>query len=319
MSGQDVFLSYSRADRAAARRFADRLSHEGFSVWWDAALRAGETFDEVIEDALRSASSVVVLWSPQSVASRWVRAEATLADRSNKLIPVIIERCDRPLIFELMHTTDLSDWDGSTTDAAWRDMIQDLQRLVDKGRSNEVSAQRTKREARAAAQPAEDSQRDGSQREAKHRAPPRKLDNMIFAPVGMTRNGIGSDSPDADSAGDDSTRFYTSSSNYSESEFHCLELTIGERVEKRFVVSPAGLRIGRAAPADVILSDSRVSRAHCIVQLMNHELKVSDLNSTNGTFVDGERLTGSGTLPVGSVLKVGNVSFRHQLRTSADV
>ena len=44
-----------------------------------------------------------------------------------------------------------------------------------------------------------------------------------------------------------------------------------------------------------------------------------DLGSTNGTFVDGERIAGSGALPVGSVLKVGNVSFRHQLRTSADV
>lgn len=116
MSEVDVFLSYSSADREAARRFAERLGEEGLTVWWDAALRAGETFDEVIENALKAAKSVIVLWSPRSVTSRWVRAEATLADRRNKLVPVIIEQCDRPLIFELTHTTDLSKWDGSSTD-----------------------------------------------------------------------------------------------------------------------------------------------------------------------------------------------------------
>ena len=57
--------------------------------------------------------------------------EATLADRRNKLVPVIIEQCDRPIIFELTHTTDLSKWDGSTSDPSWRTMIKDLGRLVD--------------------------------------------------------------------------------------------------------------------------------------------------------------------------------------------
>ena len=54
------------------------------------------------------------------------------------------------------------------------------------------------------------------------------------------------------------------------------------------------------------------------MQLGNGDLRVSDLNSTNGTFIDGQRVAGSKSLPVGSILKVGNVSFRHELRTSAD-
>ena len=87
MSGRDIFISYSREDRPAARHFAESFAREGFSVWWDAVLRSGETFDEVIEKELRAAKAVVVLWSPRSVASRWVRAEATLADRGNKLVP----------------------------------------------------------------------------------------------------------------------------------------------------------------------------------------------------------------------------------------
>jgi hypothetical protein len=319
LSDVDVFLSYSSADREAARRFADGLSQEGLTVWWDAALRAGETFDEVIENALKAAKSVIVLWSPRSVTSRWVRAEATLADRRNKLVPVIIEPCDRPIIFELTHTTDLSKWDGSTSDPSWRNMIKDLGRLVDLPSSDPVAPVVAAKPASVAAEAAPAVKMHRPERDVSHRAAPRKLDNLIFKPIGQAGTRNGSNGHDAAFDTEDSTRIYTSSSLFSEDQFHCLELTIGERVEKRFVVSPVGLKIGRAAPADVILADSRVSRSHCIVELMDDELRVSDLSSTNGTFVDGERIAGSSALPVGSVLKVGNVSFKHELRTSADV
>ena len=66
----DVFISYAREDAASARRFARGFESSGLSVWWDDALRSGEAFDESIERALREASAVVVLWSPNSVASR---------------------------------------------------------------------------------------------------------------------------------------------------------------------------------------------------------------------------------------------------------
>ncbi len=318
LSEVDVFLSYSSADREAARRFADALGKEGLTVWWDAALRAGETFDEVIENALKAAKSVIVLWSPRSVTSRWVRAEATLADRRNKLVPVIIEPCDRPIIFELTHTTDLSKWDGSTRDPSWRNMIKDLGRLVDLP-SPDAAAPVVAAQPPPVAVEAAPVKMHRPERDVSHRAAPRKLDNLIFKPIGQAGTRNGSNGHDAAFDTEDSTRIYTNSSPFTEDQFHCLELTIGERVEKRFVVSPVGLKIGRAAPADVILADSRVSRSHCIVELMDDELRVSDLSSTNGTFVDGERIAGSSALPVGSVLKVGNVSFKHELRTSADV
>lgn len=132
LSGPDIFISYCSEDRNVARRFAQRFVDEGFTVWWDAALHSGETFDEVIESALKAAKAVVVLWSPRSVGSRWVRAEATLADRRNKLAPVTIEPCDRPIIFELTHTADLTRWKGDASDPAWRSFVKDLHRLVDK-------------------------------------------------------------------------------------------------------------------------------------------------------------------------------------------
>ena len=128
----DIFISYSREDQTVARRYADALKPEGFDVWWDTELRPGESFDAVIEQALRAAKAVVVLWSPRSVASRWVRAEATLADRLKTLVPVIIEACDLPIIFELTHTAQLGHWQGTAEDKAWRGLLSDVRRFVAK-------------------------------------------------------------------------------------------------------------------------------------------------------------------------------------------
>ncbi|MBU6165959.1 MAG: TIR domain-containing protein, partial [Alphaproteobacteria bacterium] len=104
----DIFISYSSDDRARAKLFADAFAAAGLNVWWDAGLRAGDAYDQKIEQALRAAKAVVVLWSPTSVASRWVRAEATLADRCKSLVPVTIAPCDKPIMFELTQTADLS-------------------------------------------------------------------------------------------------------------------------------------------------------------------------------------------------------------------
>ncbi|MEO6081147.1 MAG: toll/interleukin-1 receptor domain-containing protein [Steroidobacteraceae bacterium] len=106
----DVFLSYSREDQPVARRFATGLEREGFSVWWDQSLNAGEAFDKVTEQALDEARAIVVLWSRKSVDSRWVRAEAMQEQARSRLVPVMIEACRRPIMFELTHTADLAGW-----------------------------------------------------------------------------------------------------------------------------------------------------------------------------------------------------------------
>jgi TolB-like protein/Tfp pilus assembly protein PilF len=128
----DIFLSYSRQDQAVARRFAEGFQRAGLTVWWDATLEAGEAYDEVTERALKEAGAVVVLWSKTSVSSRWVRAEATLADRLKTLVPVMIEACERPIMFELTQTADLSHWNGDESDAAWHAYLAGLQRFVGK-------------------------------------------------------------------------------------------------------------------------------------------------------------------------------------------
>ncbi|HSZ50830.1 MAG TPA: TIR domain-containing protein [Caulobacteraceae bacterium] len=126
----DIFLSYNREDQAIARRFADAFAAEGLDVWWDVTLRSGEAYDEVTETALRTAKAVVVLWSPRSVVSRWVRSEATLADRHHTLAPVTIEACERPIMFELTPTADLCHWRGDREDPAWLGLLTGVRGLV---------------------------------------------------------------------------------------------------------------------------------------------------------------------------------------------
>ncbi len=136
----DVFLSYSREDQATARRYAESLKQEGFSVWWDQTLSTGEAYDEVTEKALEGARAVVVLWSKTSVTSRWVRAEATTADRNRVLAPVMIEPCKRPVMFELTQSADHSHWKGDTNDPLWRVFVTDLHKFVQRGESSAAAA-----------------------------------------------------------------------------------------------------------------------------------------------------------------------------------
>jgi TIR domain/FHA domain len=322
VSATDIFLSYSREDRSAARHFAESFAQEGFTVWWDAALRSGQTFDEVIEKELRAAKAVVVLWSPRSVLSRWVRAEATLADRRNKLVPAIIEACDRPIIFELTHAADLADWTGDTTDVRWRTLVNDLRRLVG-GADEEAVAPPPAVEPAAKLTPA--TAESAAPRAAEPpRAEPKPIptaDDPLFTPARLSKN-LGSDRVAPARLEENPTQFYERSDAFRQNEgdtVHCLWRLDGEVPETRFAISPSGLRIGRTAPADIIVAGAGVSRAHCLVELAGDQIRVSDLNSTNGTYIDNKRIGRAAILPIGSVVRVGNVSFEHEVRPRSEL
>lgn len=143
----DIFLSYNREDQARARLFAEAFEAEGLSVWWDVTLRSGEAYDEVTEAALRGAKAVVVLWSPRSVVSRWVRAEATVADRCRTLIPAMIEPCERPIMFELTQTAELCHWHGERVDPEWLKFVSHVWDLIER---NAATSRDTPTQAQAA-------------------------------------------------------------------------------------------------------------------------------------------------------------------------
>jgi pSer/pThr/pTyr-binding forkhead associated (FHA) protein len=80
--------------------------------------------------------------------------------------------------------------------------------------------------------------------------------------------------------------------------------------EKTFRILPGGVRtLGRAAGADFIVDAALVSRVHCrLTALPDGQLEVRDLESTNGTFVNGQRV-GVAHLAPGDRLQVGRVEL----------
>lgn len=103
----DVFLSYSRADKDRAQEIVDLLSAEGWDIWWDPEIVAGSDMDDYIADRLDSARCVVVLWSENSVKSRWVRGEARIAADRGILVPARIGRAQPPIDLRAIQTIDL--------------------------------------------------------------------------------------------------------------------------------------------------------------------------------------------------------------------
>ena len=77
-----------------------------------------------------------------------------------------------------------------------------------------------------------------------------------------------------------------------------------------FRILPGNIRtIGRATGANFIVDAHLVSRVHCQLTAGATELEVKDLDSTNGTFVNGQRISGTARLQAGDRLGVGRVDL----------
>ncbi|MEQ1617075.1 MAG: toll/interleukin-1 receptor domain-containing protein [Terricaulis sp.] len=108
----DIFISYKRDERALVHAIAERLKALKLSVWFDADIHSGKTFDAEIDRHVRSAKCVLVCWSPGAVASDWVRGEATIGRQRNVLAATMLVPCDLPAPFNLVHANDLTNGIG---------------------------------------------------------------------------------------------------------------------------------------------------------------------------------------------------------------
>lgn len=125
-----VFLSYDRDDAEKARLTASALEKAGHSVWWDLHVRGGAQFGKVIEEALKAAGAVVVLWSKHSIESAWVRDEAAAGRDTGRLVPVTIDGTQPPLGFRQFQTIDLSKWKGRGKPAQLQTLLDDVAATV---------------------------------------------------------------------------------------------------------------------------------------------------------------------------------------------
>jgi len=67
--------------------------------------------------------------------------------------------------------------------------------------------------------------------------------------------------------------------------------------------------IGRATGADFIVDAPLVSRVHCRLTAGASEIEVVDLDSTNGTFLNGQRIVGRASVHAGDRIGIGRVEL----------
>jgi adenylate cyclase len=123
----DIFVSYSRQDRARVAPLVAALEAEGWSVWWDPSIAPGDEFDTLISRELDAARTLLVVWTTNSVDSRWVRGEARDAADRGVLVPVRFENARLPIDFRAVHTTDLDDWAEDRQSASFRTLCSALE------------------------------------------------------------------------------------------------------------------------------------------------------------------------------------------------
>jgi pSer/pThr/pTyr-binding forkhead associated (FHA) protein len=87
-----------------------------------------------------------------------------------------------------------------------------------------------------------------------------------------------------------------------------LVMRTGPNPGKAYTLSKSEIVIGRDVNADVVINTAEVSRRHARLYLDGGVYVVEDLGSTNGTFVNGQRLTVSAPLRSGDIIMLGEAA-----------
>jgi hypothetical protein len=83
--------------------------------------------------------------------------------------------------------------------------------------------------------------------------------------------------------------------------------------DRRFVVGPGGVSLGRSRQCDIVLSDPNVSRQHAEVRARGGSWVLTDLGSTNGSRINGRPVEGSEVVRPGDEIELGSTVLRFEL------
>jgi adenylate cyclase len=142
----DVFVSYARQDEPHATLVADVLRAAGYRAWRDDEIPAHRPYAEVIEERLKSAKAVVVLWSAEAAKSQWVRAEADAARSAGTLVQASLDASIPPMPFNQIQCADLNGWAGDCNVPGWRKLTASVQALAGSPASEKASPRRIRRQ-----------------------------------------------------------------------------------------------------------------------------------------------------------------------------
>ena len=88
-----------------------------------------------------------------------------------------------------------------------------------------------------------------------------------------------------------------------------LVITSGPKSGTEFPLSTETITIGRSADSSLVIRDDYTSTHHARLMLWNDEWMLQDLDSTNGTFLAGARVTVPTKIPLNATVKIGATSF----------
>ncbi|TFD62413.1 FHA domain-containing protein [Cryobacterium sp. Hh38] len=88
-----------------------------------------------------------------------------------------------------------------------------------------------------------------------------------------------------------------------------LVITSGPKSGTEFPLSTETITIGRSADSSLVIRDDYTSTHHARLMLWNDEWMLQDLDSTNGTFLAGTRVTVPTKIPLNATVKIGATSF----------
>ena len=141
----DVFVSYARTDKERVAPLVAAIEAKGWSVWWDPVIDPGQEFDRQIAAELKAAAAVLVVWTPASVESRWVRGEAREGAERGILVPLRFEGANLPIDVRALHTTDFDDWGEDPQSPQGQEVLRALgailaRQAVDQSKSAKVDS-----------------------------------------------------------------------------------------------------------------------------------------------------------------------------------
>src|SRR5262245_6275199 len=97
-SGGHIFISYGREQQKYARKLANYLIENGFNVWIDDRINYGADWWDAIVKAIEDCAAFIILMTPDSQESRWVKRECQLAEKFGKItLPLLLEGLNWPL------------------------------------------------------------------------------------------------------------------------------------------------------------------------------------------------------------------------------
>ena len=93
----------------------------------------------------------------------------------------------------------------------------------------------------------------------------------------------------------------------------CHLVLLGEGTAREYLVAGSERRIGRGPDNDIVIDDDEMSSHHARIALVEGDFWMEDLHSTNGTFVNGQRIQAATQLRDEDLLKMGHTFLKFKV------